>query len=814
VAKSRETKADGDKLFVNGNYAKAIEAYSSAASLLPEGAAERADLLSCKAACLYAQRRWRDSARECTATLAAPGASAAAGPGARALIRRAHCYEHLGLFKQGLSDAQAFNRTDLATEESRRLEQRLRAALQGGGGGASAAGSASAVGAGVNRGGPAGRAAAAAAAYQQQQQQQQSPPRGPPQPQYFAAKLTLPAVGADDAAASANKAEARVVHMPANAASYAMLRREAAAKFASELAPNGLDKPFAPFVLKYADRAGAAVTITCRDDVATAAAAAVARDDEALRRLQASGMAAVLPPFDVTIVRVKDEGEVPPVPAEEEQQHELFVKQLRVATMKLQQAQQAHRARLEAEEAEVAAAAALLETQQGGGQLQQQQQDALLNGGQPLIDDWLLEFAEIFRDMSQLDSDAHTDALNEGYDATTKAMAATLRCDAALPLFQRAQDKFAEVTALGLVNWGNVHVNIAHKHGDDASLAAAEAARAAGVGDSNEARAKAAKPLLASAAKKSSAEFDAAEKRYQEALKYRPDFFEALAAMGALELERAKLRAGLVQVPADLFGAEGSGKKEPGEEGEAGAKKEAEDAAKTGGAAEVTPAAAASLREALRRVTPGDVSSAKKHYDAALKWFEKARLSGAAADSKRVAEASAAASRAGASEGGSNAAAAAQAEAQQLAPELSSESQALIMSGNAAYEWSQLLGAVAGDEAAGKAGDKAVAWRAVLDDAAARYRDAKCPEGDVRAALKNHTRAADLDLGPDPEPEEEEEEQKPTTGGGGGGHKAAAAAGDGGGAAEAAAAPKPAAKGLPSLDVKGKKKGGEAAAKA
>jgi hypothetical protein len=749
AAKAHETKAEGDKLFVKKEFAKAMEAYASAAGMLPEGAAERAELLGAKAACLYAQRRWRDSARECSAALAVPGAGAA---GAKALLRRAHCYEHLALYKQALADAQAYNRTELSTEESKRLEQRLRTALQGG----------AARGPSLARGGANAsaqqQAAAAARAYQQQQQQAQAQQqqRPPPGPTFLAAKVVL------QGAAGAEEEEARLVQMPAAAASYATLRSAVATKFGSLLENK-------PFLLKYKDTSGAPVTITCREDIAQATTALLANNPEATRRLALTG--GVAPPFDVTVVPVEDASAVPPVPEDEEKARELFARHERLQLARELKRQAAIEAALDKEEAE----------QQQQQAQQQQQQEVQL-------DDWLLEFADIFRDMSQLDADAHAESLNEGWELTHRAMAATLRCDAALPLFAKAQDRFAEVTAVGLVQWGNVHTNIAHKLAEDAAPAAAEAARAAGVADTNEARAKVAKPALAAATKKAGAELDAAEKRYQEALKYKPDFFDALSAMGQLEFDRAKLRAGLVVVtPVPGAGAAAAESNDNADENNA--------EAKSGGAAEVTPAAAEALREALRRVAPGDVSAAKKHYDAAAKWFDKARQCGAAADARRVAEAGEAAA---AREGGAAAAAAEEAGAQQLSPEASVESQALIMAGNVAYEWSQLLAAVAGDAPGSKgAAEAGKAWRAALDDATARFREAKCSEADVRAALKNHTRAADLDLGPEPEPEAvtpittPREEEK---------------------AAAAAEQPKPAAKGLPSLEVKGKKKADAAAA--
>jgi hypothetical protein len=46
-------------------------------------------------------------------------------------------------------------------------------------------------------------------------------------------------------------------------------------------------------------------------------------------------------------------------------------------------------------------------------------------------------------------------------------------------------------------------------------------------------------------------------------------------------------------------------------------------------------------------------------------------------------------------------------------------------------------------------------WRPMLDEAVQHFRDAGCAPPDIRGALKNHYRAADLDLGPDPEPQPE-----------------------------------------------------------
>lgn len=110
------------------------------------------------------------------------------------------------------------------------------------------------------------------------------------------------------------------------------------------------------------------------------------------------------------------------------------------------------------------------------------------------------------------------------------------------------------------------------------------------------------------------------------------------------------------------------------------------------------------------------------------------------------------------------------------------EAQVKIMEGNALYDWSQLL-------AAAGAGD----WRAMLDGAVGLFKGAACTEADLRSALKNHTHADQLDLGPDPEPVDEEVEE------GKGGKEE-----EGGKEGKAAAKQVPEAKGLPSLEVRKK----------
>lgn len=64
---------------------------------------------------------------------------------------------------------------------------------------------------------------------------------------------------------------------------------------------------------------------------------------------------------------------------------------------------------------------------------------------------------------------------------------------------------------------------------------------------------------------------------------------------------------------------------------------------------------------------------------------------------------------------------------------------ALVNWGNLLYERSQIKAALGDD------------WKPLLDEATAKFREAGCNEPDIRGALKNHYKAEELDLGPEPE---------------------------------------------------------------
>lgn len=411
-----------------------------------------------------------------------------------------------------------------------------------------------------------------------------------------------------------------------------------------------------------------------------------------------------------------------PRPPEEEEAERLQLEYARA----LQAKAAAGRRQQEADAAAAAAAAATAGNANGAGNEVYE------------IDEWLVDFANLFREITGVDSDRHVELHNLGWDKTQRAMDAALMSDKALPLFARGAERFKEVTCTGLLNWGNVHVCIAHKFLDEA---ATNGAPLAGVAD------------------RVSAEFAEAERRYKEAMAYKPDFYDGACALGQLEFERAKLAAGLLVKPVRSAQTD-----------------DAEAAADT--ARQLSEA----LQAALASVTAASVAVAQGHIDKSDAYFKQA-LEFADKEKKRSEEEAKEDAAAGAADGKDGGAAAS------ATAEGSLRSSALIMHGNILYEWSQIVGAVS----------VAAGWRPLLDSAVAMFRSAGCAEADIRNALRNHSKKDEIDLGPEPEPPAKPAPAAAATA------KATPAAAAAPAADKKAAEPAPTAKGLPSLAVKSKK---------
>ncbi|KAK6154617.1 hypothetical protein DH2020_008865 [Rehmannia glutinosa] len=74
------------------------------------------------------------------------------------------------------------------------------------------------------------------------------------------------------------------------------------------------------------------------------------------------------------------------------------------------------------------------------------------------MDDWLFEFAQLFRTHVGIDPDAHIDLHEVGMELCSEALEETVTSEEAQSLFDKAALKFQEVAALAFFNWGNVHI--------------------------------------------------------------------------------------------------------------------------------------------------------------------------------------------------------------------------------------------------------------------------------------------------------------------------------------------------------------------
>jgi len=181
---------------------------------------------------------------------------------------------------------------------------------------------------------------------------------------------------------------------------------------------------------------------------------------------------------------------------------------------------------------------------------------------------------------------------------------------------------------------------------------------------------------------KANEEFAAAEKKMDEAFTYRPDFYDGAVGMGQLWFERAKLEAGMLLTnPATTP-----------EGGEERSKEEEEKA----------------YRECLTKLEKKYAATALPMFERAIQWHDKsaefARGAVGGTDEKKM-----------------------EADAAQL------KNQSNILAGNVLYEISQITAAT------GEAG-----WRAWLEKAVARFKEASCDVADITQALQNHIKSAEV----------------------------------------------------------------------
>ncbi|KAL9673631.1 hypothetical protein QQ045_029892 [Rhodiola kirilowii] len=143
----------------------------------------------------------------------------------------------------------------------------------------------------------------------------------------------------------------------------------------------------------------------------------------------------------------------------------------------------------------------------------------------PCIDDWILHFAQLFKNHVGLDTDPYMDFHDLGMKMYAEALDDAVTTEDAQKLFEIAAEKFQEMAALAMFNWGNVHMSRARKW------------EPVSEDGSRESTLKQIKAAYDWAQK----EYKKAAQRYEEAISIKPNFYEGHLALGRQQFEQARL---------------------------------------------------------------------------------------------------------------------------------------------------------------------------------------------------------------------------------------------------------------------------------
>lgn len=149
------------------------------------------------------------------------------------------------------------------------------------------------------------------------------------------------------------------------------------------------------------------------------------------------------------------------------------------------------------------------------------------------IDEWILDFAALFREHLGIDAEAHLDFHTDGLEKCSEALEPTKTLEESNGpdgILSEASKKFQEAAALATFNWGNVHMCSARKKMDGGREPPAEEGGNPGA-------------AIASAANFDEVEKDlaTAASRFEAALEIKPDFVDASTALAQRRYERARL---------------------------------------------------------------------------------------------------------------------------------------------------------------------------------------------------------------------------------------------------------------------------------
>ncbi|KAL2524054.1 Octicosapeptide/Phox/Bem1p (PB1) domain-containing protein [Abeliophyllum distichum] len=553
LKRANELKEEGNKRFQAKDYLGALQQYENALKLTPKIHPDRAVFHSNKAACLMQMKPidYDTVISECTMALQVQPRFV------RALLRRARAFEAIGKYEMATQDVQALLVSDPNNQDALEMAGRLRMAL-----GprqeaqqdlqsrpSPAALGASAVGAPIAGLGPclparpvpkkqatAAVGSAVPATNSKSEKLYPIPPteNGPETKTQLPKVVLKPSNGSSKPNIDANKDnqkeqsssssssvqvhgqsagavtrwrslklvydhDIRLAEVPVNC-SFRVLRDAVSKRF-----------PISKSVLiKYKDNDGDLVTITCTSELRIAESCVdnLITKDPDTDKGNSIGM------LRLHVVEVSPEQEPPVLEEEEEKPLE---SEGTKGDESVSQSSMGDSA-LEAVDVEIDKAEKVIPKEKTG-----KSEDLLCKEVE--MDDWLFEFAQLFRSHVGIDSDAHVDLHELGMELCSEALEETVTSEAAQSLFDRAALKFQEVAALAFFNWGNVHMCAARKR-----IPIDESAS---------------KELMATQLQTAydwvREKYSLAREKYEEAVLIKPDFYEGLLALGQQQFEMAKL---------------------------------------------------------------------------------------------------------------------------------------------------------------------------------------------------------------------------------------------------------------------------------
>ena len=556
LKRAHELKEEGNKRFQNKDFAGALDQYDNALRLIPKTHPDRAVFHSNRAACLMQMKPidYETVITECTMALQVQPQFV------RALLRRARAYEAIGKYEMAMQDVQVLLGADPNHRDALDIARRLRTAFgprQEAQQDLQSRPSPAALGASAVRGAPiaglgpclparpVSKKAAAPSGVslvspinKMEKPLMNSVSENGPETKNQLPKLVLkPSSGSSKASANPGKDrqgkgslsssvslprqvsevpvrlrplklvydhDIRLAQMPVNC-TFKVLREIVSKRFSSSKS----------VLIKYKDTDGDLVTITCTTELRLAESSV----DRLLVKEPGTDKTDSVGMLRLHVVEVSPEQEPPLVEEEEEEEEE----------EKPPESEENKGDESGSHSSLGESVSEVIDTEINKAE-KETTKEKLEASGDPEsreveMDDWLFEFAQLFRTHVGIDPDAHIDLHEIGMELCSEALEETVTSEEAQSLFDKAASKFQEVAALAFFNWGNVHMCAARKRIPLDESAGKEVVSA----------------QLQTAYEWVKDKYSLAREKYEEALLIKPDFYEGLLALGQQQFEMAKL---------------------------------------------------------------------------------------------------------------------------------------------------------------------------------------------------------------------------------------------------------------------------------